>query len=545
MKYLVDSDQMRECDRNTSEYYKVPSVVLMERAALAVLEHITPDACRILIVCGTGNNGADGLAVARLLKQQGRKVSVYLAGEDSHRSELNRLQLEICQKYGVSFTDNISDAEYDMVVDALFGIGYKREPNEQVLRLMRTVNAMSCPVIAVDMPSGVDADTGRIFTDAVRADLTVTFGFPKMGMYRYPGKQYCGQIMEAPIGITKDSFLGNMPHMVLTEETDVKHWWQKRTPDGNKGTFGKVLLMAGSRNMAGACILAARSCYRAGAGMVRIVTCEENRELLLQSVPEALLTVLPKQPEELAQDVAWADVVVAGPGIGTQTQTAELLCELIRLTADKPLVLDADALNLLAVNDTMQDLLMKRTAYTTVLTPHPGELSRLTGKTVTQLKQDSPKDALDYAKKMHCILVAKDAVSTVLTPQGQGYLCDSGNDGMATAGTGDVLTGIIGAMLAGYTVQSRKTESESMPVVETVETDPMTPDTLPDTEPDAARVVAAAVYLHGMAGEMAAEALTKEGVMAGDLIEYLPEAICRIRQENKKSESFEYTKRQA
>ena len=149
MKYLVDSDQMRECDRNTSEYYKVPSVVLMERAALAVLEYITPDACRILIVCGTGNNGADGLAVARLLKQQGRKVSVYLAGEDSHRSELNRLQLEICQKYGVSFTDNISDAEYDMVVDALFGIGYKREPNEQVLRLMRTVNAfnfcVACP----------------------------------------------------------------------------------------------------------------------------------------------------------------------------------------------------------------------------------------------------------------------------------------------------------------------------------------------------------------------------------------------------------------
>ncbi len=541
MKYLVNSIQMRECDRNTSEYYKVPSVVLMERAALAVVEcvnelfaqsgHDASDMAwatksntrkRILVLCGTGNNGADGLAVARLLHQQRMDVHIFLAKKESRRSELNELQLEICQKYGIYFTDDILNVEYDMVVDALFGIGLNRELDEESYKVTESVNSLDCPVVSVDIPSGVDADRGRILGSAIRADITVTFGFEKIGMYRYPGKQYCGKIKLVPIGITQESFLGALPDTVLVEEKDITSWWCKRPEDGNKGTFGKVLIMAGQKNMAGACILAARSCYRTGAGMVQILTCEENREILQQSVPEALLTVLNEEAEaDIQRAVAWADVIVAGPGIGTEVRTTENLKKLILAAEKKPLVLDADALNLLSSDAVLQNMIKNRTPGTTVLTPHPGELARLTGKSVSQLKQAFPEDAFLYAKEMQCILVAKDAISVVITPQGMKYLCDSGNDGMATAGTGDVLAGMIGALCAVNEVACRTMNFAARMAERT---------NASCTETDLARMVVSAVHMHGMAGSLAAQKLTNEGVMAGDLIEYLPEVISQIRQ---------------
>lgn len=523
MKYLVNSAQMRECDRNTSEYYKVPSIVLMERAALAVAECVNEmlekkggTDQRILILCGTGNNGADGLAVARLLYQQGYEVHIYQAGKNARRSELHILQTEICRAYGMVYTDDVKACKYAMVVDALFGVGLSRDLDAENQMLTEKVNALGCPILSVDIPSGIHADSGRIMGAAIKADVTVTFGFEKIGMYRYPGKLYCGKIRTAPIGITEASFLGKMPEMILAEEKDVARWWPKRYPDGNKGTFGKVLIMAGQKDMAGACILAARSCYRMGAGMVQILTCEENREILQQSVPEALLTVLKDDfSKKLAQSVAWADVVVAGPGIGTGERSEKYLRGLVEAAKDKVLVLDADALNLLSTNQELQNMIKSRKLGTTVLTPHPGELSRLTGERISVLKENFPAPVIDYAKKLQCIVVAKDAVSAVVTPEGKIYLCDSGNDGMATAGTGDVLAGMVGALCAGCVTQaSRNAENASCEIA---------PFGL-------AEAVTAAVYMHGMAGTQASEELTKEGVMAGDLITYLPEVIRRIRQ---------------
>ncbi len=522
MKYLVNSAQMRECDRNTSEYYKVPSVVLMERAALAVadcvnemLPEVMKSDKRILVLCGAGNNGADGLAVARLLHQQGFEVHIYQAQKESRKSELNMLQTEICQAYGMFYAGDVTSYEYDMVVDALFGIGLSRDLDEESCTLTEVVNNLGCPVLSVDIPSGIDADNGRIMGAAIKADVTVTFGFEKIGMYRYPGKQYCGKIKVAPIGITQASFLGKLPGTVLTEQEDVGRWWYRRCPDGNKGTFGKVLIMAGQKDMAGACILAARSCYRMGAGMVQILTCEANREILQQSVPEALLTVQNGDViSETAQCVAWADVIVAGPGIGTDERATRYLQALVEAAKDKVLVLDADALNLLSMNPELQDIIKNRKPGTTVLTPHPGELARLTGESVSNLKENFPAKVLAYAEQMQCIVVAKDAVSAVITPEGRIYLCDSGNDGMATAGTGDVLAGMVGALCAGNVVAKR----QQVAPIQNNQTDIMLEE-----------AVTAAVYMHGMAGTLAAERLTREGVMAGDLITYLPEVIRQIR----------------
>lgn len=504
MRYLVNREQMRICDRNTSTYYKVPAVVLMERAALAVARQIGEEIKRILVVCGTGNNGADGLAVARILQQSGKKVQVLLLGNPEHRSELNRLQLEICTAYQVSFDDNISGNEYDMVVDALYGIGFHGEIPEDTARVLALINKMSCPKLAVDIPSGVNADNGQVSDSAVMADITVTFGFEKIGMVRYPGKAHCGKIVTAQIGITEESFLKQFPDTAYVEQTDAAKWWTRRRPDGNKGTFGKVLLMAGCKNMAGACILAAKSCYRTGAGMVKVLSDAGNRELLMQHIPEALFQPLNDTEQKIDEAVMWADVVVAGPGIGTDELSFQTLQRLVEAAKEKILVLDADALNLVSRNETLQQLVYTREPGMTVLTPHMGELARLTGKGVELLKAEGIQEIRNYAHDTRCTVVAKDAVTMVVSPEGKILLCDCGNDGMATAGTGDVLAGMMGAVLAA---------------------------TGPKTVMSVLKASAAAVYLHGMAGTAAAGDKTKESLMAGDLIEYLPQVIKEVRKE--------------
>lgn len=504
MRYLVDSEQMRICDRNTSTYYKVPPVVLMERAAIAVAQRIGEAAKSILVVCGTGNNGADGLAVARIMKQSGKKVQVLLLGNPEHRSELNRLQLEICRAYDVYFDDNISENEYDMVVDALYGIGFHGEIPEDAARVLTAINKMSCPKLAVDMPSGVNADNGQVSDSAVMADITVTFGFEKIGMYRYPGKVYCGKIVTEQIGITEESFLKQFPDTACVEQSDAAKWWTRRRADGNKGTFGKVLLMAGCKNMAGACILAAKSCYRSGAGMVKVLSDAGNRGLLMQHVPEALFQPLNGTGQDISDAVMWADVIVAGPGIGTDELSLATLQQLVEAAKGKVLVLDADALNLLSRNEMLQQLVYKREPGMTVLTPHMGELARLTGKSVELLKSEGIREISNYARDTKCTVIAKDAVTMILSPGGKILLCDCGNDGMATAGTGDVLAGMTGAILAAA---GSKTAMNVL------------------------KASAAAVYLHGMAGTSAAGDKTKESLMAGDLIEYLPRVIKEVRKE--------------
>lgn len=489
MRYVVSSNEMRRCDNNTITEFKIPSMVLMERAALAVAEEIMRNysGIRVLILAGCGNNGGDGLAIGRLLLQQNYDVTCVLLGETERCSEQTACQMEILQKYGLEIGCNLPDEEYDIIVDAIFGIGLTREITGKYAEAIEYINRSGADTVSVDVPSGICSDTGKIMGTAVKADMTVTFAYIKKGIVLYPGAEYAGKIICRDIGITKESFLGQYPSCFTYDKEDFIRL-PLRPADGNKGTFGKVLLIAGSKNMSGACLLAGESIYRTGAGLVRIMTVEENRILLQDKLPEAVLVTYnaeqyPKQ--ELEESVAWADCIAVGPGL-SQNKVAEEIVETI-LHSAKPLVLDADAINIIARNTSYQRLLKEKNNV--ILTPHIGEFARLSGKTTTEIKSNIIETAHTFAREYDVILVCKDARTIVCNAEEQIYINTSGNAGMATAGAGDVLTGIIAGLVA-----------QRMELYE---------------------AAALGVYIHGMAGDMAAQKYNEYYLMAGTLIEQL------------------------
>lgn len=491
MKYLVTAGEMKRYDANTIEKIGIPEMVLMERAALAAFEEIkrrmtdSPGENKILILAGTGNNGGDGLALARLFAEYGCKVDVWCVGDTERASLQWKRQFSILKNYPVETGSKPLKEEYNILVDALFGVGLSRNVTGEQAVAIEGFNGMEGFKVALDIPSGIDSDTGKVLGTAVRSHLTVTFGFHKRGLVMYPGCLYCGEVRVYPIGIGETSFFGEKPGMFFYDEKpgEVLPF---REPSGNKGTFGKVLLAAGSLNMAGAAVLAAKAAYRAGAGMVKVITPEENRVILQQQVPEALLG----KPEELAQSMAWADVIAAGPGLSTTSLAREILCQAIR-ESTLPLVLDADALNLLSMEEDLLSVLSGQgeQGRKIILTPHVGELSRITGRTVSELKEDLPAAGRTLARRLHAVVAAKDARTFICGSRGPVCVNRTGNSGMATAGSGDVLTGIIAGLLA-----------QNM---------------------DAFEAAAAGVYLHGLAGDEAAVEKGEYSLTAGDIIEHM------------------------
>lgn len=497
MKYLVTSEEMKKYDNHTIEGIGIPAMVLMERAALAVVEQISsrfespkrpdvnvqnkkPSELRVCILAGMGNNGGDGLAVARLLSEKGYPVDVCLVGDEAKASVQWKQQREILRNFPVSVGTKIPEREYNIWVDALFGVGLSRNVEGLYAQMIEQMNRKKGYKIAVDVPSGLDSDTGAVLGCAVKADLTVTFAFCKRGLVLYPGCEYAGEVVTADIGITKRSFLGEAPQMFCYEEP-VSALLPVRDAGGNKGSFGKVLLVAGSVNMAGAAILAARAAYRVGAGMVKVITPSENRVIIQETLPEALLGTV----ADLEESLGWADVVVIGPGIG-KSQDAEECLKTVLAKSKQPLVLDADGLNLLAEDKELQKTL-RESKREVILTPHVGELSRLTGKSIGVLKENLSLHAMELAKHLRGIVVAKDARSFVCKENMPVCVNIRGNSGMATAGSGDVLAGIIGALLAQG---MRSFEAASV-----------------------------GVYLHACAGDLAAAELGEHAVMAGDIAE--------------------------
>lgn len=497
MKRIVNSKEMKSLDFNTIEHHGIPSMVLMERASLAVFEELqTFDLRNTLVVCGAGNNGGDGIAVARLLHLSGRKVSVCQLGNTDRMSDDCRKQTTSAQSYGVPFVNNPIYSEYTTIVDAIFGVGLSRNIEGKYRDAIEEINKSTAKVMAVDIPSGINADNGQILGCAVRADKTVTFAYKKVGHCLYPGKMYSGELIVSDIGIyeplkhkecsqeqNKLELLNNRYYL----EKDDLQLIPKRHPDGNKGTFGKVLVIAGSEGMAGAAILCARAVMRSGAGMVKILTHESNRVIIQQSIPEAMVgTYLLKEDaiEELEKGLFWADVVVCGCGLGTSTISVEIVSHLMRMCT-LPLVLDADGLNIISTH--ME--LLEQMKNTCIVTPHLGEMSRLTGLFIKDIKENLIDTALDFSRKynVHCVL--KDAVSCITTPNQMVYLNVSGNCGMATAGSGDVLAGVLAALLAV------KTPVEY--------------------------VGALGAYIHGLAGDRVKENYSEAFLMAGDLINEL------------------------
>lgn len=488
MKYLVTSEEMKQYDNNTIEKIGIPGMVLMERAALSVFAFIEQRYCRtksesikILVVAGMGNNGGDGLALARLFSERGYPVTVWCVGDESKATAQWKLQRKILENYPVQIEAKAPTGEYTMYVDALFGVGLSREVQGVYGEAIQFINQKQGDKIALDIPSGLDAGTGEVLGCAVKADCTITFGFCKRGLVFYPGCEYAGEVITADVGITKQSFFGAEPSMYYYDE-NVEDLLPIRTQNGNKGTFGKVLVVAGSVNMAGAAVLAAQGAYRAGAGMVKVITPAENREILQSTVPEALLGT----PDDLEDSLKWADVAVIGPGIGQGEVAAE--CMKAVVDCSLPLVIDADGLNLIAKMPMLQESIKTR-KEPVIFTPHVGELARLTGENINRLKTNLSHYGVKAAEALDVILVAKDA-RTFICGIGRPVCVNlRGNSGMATAGSGDVLAGIIGGLLA-----------QGM-------------------EPfDAAAV---GVYAHACAGDKAAKHLGEHSVMAGDIAAYM------------------------
>lgn len=499
MKYLVSAEEMKRYDKNTIQQLCIPSLVLMERAAYGVFEEIYSrfsKESRILVVAGYGNNGGDGLAAGRILAEAGFFVEYVLVGDKKKISQETKVQLSVLKQCGQTVFDTFPKKAYDIMIDALFGAGLSRPLEGEYEKAVRKMNESNATKVSVDIPSGIDADTGAVMGEAVRADVTVTFAFYKKGHMLYPGAEYTGDLVCKKIGITEQSFLEKPPAVFFLEKEDGRKLLPKRKKDGNKGTFGKVLVVAGSRNMSGASLLCAKSVYRMGAGLVKILTVEENREILQTALPEAILETFSRETfeqETLEKVFSWADCVVMGPGMGRDKQAAQIAGFFFK-HFKKPLVADADALYLLSENPGWLSCFSGERKL--VITPHAGEFAGLMKKSVAECKMQPFLLPSEYAKENKVCVVYKDARSVIAGPDGRLCLNVSGNEGMAAAGSGDVLCGMIGGLLA-----------QGMPAFEGA---------------------ALGAFLHGLAGDVAAKALSSYGVMAKDIIEKLPEVLTDI-----------------
>lgn len=499
MKYLVTQSEMKQYDKNTIECFNYPSIVLMERAALVTVEHLRGEmgdaGYRVLVISGCGNNGGDGFAVGRLLMLQGCKVDFVLLGNREKCSKETALQLKILEGYGYEPYDRIPESEYDIVIDAVFGIGLSRDIEGIYKDAVIKINEMDSYVCSIDIPSGVHAGTGCILGCAVRANLTVSYGFIKLGEILYPGAGYCGKIICGHMGIDEHSFMGSKPYWYTYDSIDdIK--LPIRRPNGNKGTFGKALVIAGSDTMCGAAVMTGESVFRMGAGMVKIVTSQGNREVILKALPEAMLTVYGDNSdfeEEFKKALSWADCILIGPGIGTGSEALWML-DMCLNESSLPMVIDADGLNILAHRK------IKPVNRELILTPHLGEFARLYDCSIEDVSKNLTVYPQNLSDKLNCIVVCKDARTVVACPDADsGFINTSGNAGMATAGSGDVLAGIITGLLA-----------QGM---------------------EAKEAAVMGVCLHGFAGDMASVSCGERSMTATDIIDKLRELIKKIDEQ--------------
>ena len=513
---MLTGKQAKETDRYTMEQIKIPSMVLMERAALEVARAVSeeapegeikkgeiqrgeaPNKENILAVCGLGNNGADGIAAARMLYLKGYNAKAVVAGDSAKGSPQLLAQMEIARNLGMTVLEGPEawnvPVESGIVIDALFGVGLSREVEGLPGQWTDRINALREEgkvrrVVAVDLPSGINTDTGAVMGRAVRADVTVTFGWEKRGCALYPGKGYAGEVRVADIGFCEKALEQFGEELACSYGPEDLKRIPGRRAYSNKGTFGRLLIVAGSENMCGAAYLSALAAYRMGAGLVKVMTVEENRQVLQQLLPEAILSTYTKDQlmegreefrQMIDQECQWADVVILGPGLGSE-EYVEYLVEDILTAACTPVVVDADGLNAIAGHPYL-------TSYFTenlIITPHLGEMSRLTGESIRDIQEDLVSCAASYAARYGLTCVLKDAATVVASRDGGVYINASGTSAMAKAGSGDVLAGVIGALLA-----------------------------LGMEEKEAARL---GTYLHGLAGEKAACKTGPHGLLAREL----------------------------
>ena len=447
MRYLPTGEWMQKADSYTIDEIGLPSMVLMERAALAAvaaMEQEKINTQRTLVVCGSGNNGGDGFAIARLLKEKGCQAEAAFIGNEASMTPDCRQQMKIAEKCGVPIVTTISRQEYTVIVDAVFGVGLNREVLGAYAANIKKMNDLPGQKVAVDIPSGICSATGNVLGTAFCADLTVTFECEKLGCILHPGHQYAGKTIPVAIGISRKLFEKEPGVCYTFEKSDLPELIPSRKPNSHKGTYGKILMITGSRGMSGAAYLSAKAAYTCGAGLVQIYTHEDNRVILQQLLPEAIVSTYTEYEEEsLGELLAWADVVCMGCGLG-KSRTSECIATQVMKEVKTPCVIDADGLNILACHP---ELLEER-ERPIILTPHMKEMSGLLECSVAELQEKRFEMTRAFTVKAGIVCALKDARTIVAKWDRQTFVNTAGNSSMAKAGSGDVLAGVIAGLLA-------------------------------------------------------------------------------------------------
>ncbi len=507
---VATAEEMQELDRKAIETYRIPGIVLMENAGRGAAEVISSSfpeihKKKIAIIAGKGNNGGDGFVIARYLLNQGIYVRVYLLTDpkglrgdaETNFGIFHRMKGEVVSV--PSSKDYIKvkkDLEkFDILVDGIFGTGLDAEVRGYYREVIDHLNTLQRPMVAIDIPSGLDADTGKPLGTAIRASLTVTFGLPKIGHLIPPGLDYVGKVKVIDIGIPKRLVEEEKIPTYLLEKEEIQRWLSvPRNPDTHKGDYGHLLVIAGSVGKTGAAVMACQAALRMGAGLVTLAIPKSLNAIMEMKLTEVMTEPLPETPKQTLSLRAFSTIVrlcenkravIIGPGLGTLKETQSLILKLIR-TLDLPIILDADGLTALATQP--KTLPIKNRSL--MLTPHPGEMARLVRSQVKEVLEDRVGLSRNFSQSQHVHLILKGHPTLISTPKGEVYINPTGNPGMASGGTGDVLTGMIGGLVCqGF-------------------------DILPSLQ--------IAVYLHGMAGDEGAREMGEKSLIATDIIEKIP-----------------------
>ena len=556
MLKVVTAKEMQELDRLTIDKYGIAGTILMERAGLAVAEKINElffqnikyrgqgsgvslrpmggqrqqlstvncQLSTVIVLCGAGNNGGDGFVVARILHNQGREVKIFLTAKPEDLKGDAAINYKSAVKFGVKIypinkflTRNLQLATCNfIIIDALLGTGLNKEVKPPLSEAIEKINKLKCPVISIDIPSGISSDSGQIMGCAAKSQYTVTFGLPKRGHLLYPGAEYSGKLYIEDIGFPQPLLNSEKIKVNLIEKSDATKLLPERPKYSHKGTYGNVLLIAGSKGKTGAAFMSAKACLRAGAGLVTIGVPESLMNVFQSRVTEEMVLPLPDKGNGTLSYKAVdsilkflnkkINVLTIGPGISVDDEISKLVRALI--TESKvPLVIDADGINAIAGRTNV----LKKSRVPVILTPHPGEMIRLLGQNTpsltlpprgggqgwggdsqlqTEIEKDRINTAISFAKKTKSYLVLKGVPTVIATPEGNAFINSTGNAGMATAGTGDVLTGMISAFLA----QGLAPQDASM----------------------------LGVYMHGLIGDIVAEKKGEHSLIASDIINAIP-----------------------
>lgn len=512
---VLTASQMREADRRTIHEIGIPSLVLMENAGRQVVAAM--DAAfqdlgerRVAVISGRGNNGGDGFVVARTLHQRDVDVSVFVIGSVAGIKGDARVNLEILGRLGITVVEIADEgqwelhfseiAEHDLIVDAMFGTGIRTGLSGIYETIIADINASSIPVVSIDLPSGLAADTHDLVGDAIEATMTVTLGAPKLPLILPPAESKAGDVVIADIGIPEEVIESvEGPRLELLTRESVRALLTPRASDAHKGDFGRVLVVGGSRGKSGAAVLAAQGALRSGAGLVTVATPRTLLPIVAAHAPEYMTEALEETAEGTVDAAAsaqvlglTADVIAMGPGLGRGDAVRRFVREVVE-RSETPLVLDADALNAFA-DDPLA--LVGREGRSIVITPHPGEMARLVGGTVADVQSDRVGIARDFASTHRVYVVLKGYRTIIATPEGAVFVNPTGSAGMATGGTGDVLTGMLAAWLAQLL--------------------------------DAEAACRLAVYLHGAAGELADADHGEVSMTAGDLVDHIGDAVLEL-----------------